>query len=236
MSQSNRGGEAVIEAQDLRFEYPQAEGRGHSFRLHLEHWQVRAGSRMAVHGPSGSGKSTLLSLIAGILSPHAGTLRVAGAALHSMGEAQRRAHRIRRLGFVFQDFPLVEYLNARDNVLLPYRLSRALTLDAGARERAQALLHELGIGDCSGRLPAELSQGEQQRVAIARALVTEPDILLADEPTAGLDPDRSCQVMELLEHLCENRGLTLVLVTHELAILERFELRLDMGALPFSTD
>lgn len=140
-----------------------------------------------------------------------------------MTESQRRAHRIRHLGFVFQDFPLVEYLDARENVLLPFRLNPALELGPEDRERADRLLADLGLGGRRDRRPGKLSQGERQRVAIARALVTEPQLLLADEPTAGLDPAQGQSVLQLLERLCDERGLTLVLVSHDPAVLARFD-------------
>jgi putative ABC transport system ATP-binding protein len=183
---------------------------------------------VALHGPSGCGKSTLLNLVAGMLRPSRGTLDVEGRELKSMSDAERRAHRIQKIGFVFQDFPLVDYLNAEENVLFPYRLNRALHLDATVRDRARYLLDYLGIADQRLSRPAELSQGEQQRVAIARSLVTDPVLLLADEPTAGLDPERSKSVMDLLESLSADRGLTLVMVTHDPATLARFNNILDV--------
>ncbi|XP_028517082.1 uncharacterized protein LOC114575771, partial [Exaiptasia diaphana] len=128
-------------------------------------------------------------------------------------------------------FPLVEYLDALDNVLLPFRLTRDLRLDQDARRRARDLLAELGLAGYEHRRPVELSQGERQRLAIARALVTEPSLLLADEPTAGLDPQRSQQILDLLEAVSSLRRLTLVLVSHEPAVLERFSRRLDVQEL-----
>ena len=156
---------------------------------------------------------------------------VDGLDLVRMGEAARRAHRIRRLGFVFQDFPLVEHLDVLDNVMLPFRLNRALTLDGGVRKRGLSLLDRLGLVGKSRRRPSALSQGERQRVAIARALIAEPALLLADEPTAGLDPQRSLDVMRMLEGLSAERGLTLLLVTHDPALLERFDNTLDVSRL-----
>ncbi len=221
---------AVIEATGLRFSYPPRAGT-EPFTLSLPSWTVRRGERTALFGPSGCGKSTLLNLLAGVLVPSSGSLKVQGRELAGLSEGDRRAWRIQHLGFIFQDFPLVEYLDARENVLLPYRLNSALSLDASARQRASGLLEGLGLGGKLARRPEELSQGERQRVAIARALVTEPGLLLADEPTAGLDPDRSTQVMELLESLCEERGLTLLLVTHDPRLLARFPRTLSVGEL-----
>jgi ABC-type lipoprotein export system ATPase subunit len=134
------------------------------------------------------------------------------------------------VGFVLQDFPLVEYLDVTENVLLPFRISPALRLDAAARARAAALLDRLGLSGRARRRPAALSQGERQRVAIARALVTEPALLLADEPTAGLDPARAAEVVGWLQALRAERGLTLVLVSHDPAALARFGRRLELPA------
>ncbi len=217
----------AIEVTDLRFRYPPLRDEA-PFTLSVAAWTVPTGASVAVHGPSGCGKSTLLNLIAGVVVPDAGRLVVAGAALAAMSATARRAWRVATVGFIFQDFPLVDYLSAVENVLLPYRIS-ALRLDHSVRTRALALLEELGLGEKARRRPAQLSQGERQRVAIARALVTEPALLLADEPTAGLDPQQSQQVAELLEGLCAERGLTLVLVTHDPAMLARFAMRLEVG-------
>ena len=123
---------AAIEIEELHFAYP-----GSDFELHLAHWSLPAGGRVALHGSSGCGKSTLLNLIAGVLVPSRGRLSVHGRDLVTMSDAQRRAWRIQRMGFIFQDFPLVSYLDAVENVLLPYRINPALRLDRGARERAR---------------------------------------------------------------------------------------------------
>jgi putative ABC transport system ATP-binding protein len=223
----------AIQATDLQFAYPQRTGEA-PFRLSLPSWEVPAGGRVALYGPSGCGKSTLLNLVAGVLPLQTGSLQVAGRQLRGLSDAERRAHRIQSLGFVFQDYPLVGHLSAVENVLFPFRLNPALQLDQAARTRAEQLLTELGLGDKTQRLPRALSQGERQRVAIARALVTEPSIVLADEPTAGLDPGRSAAVLNLLEHLCDDRGVTLLLVSHDPSVLGRFEHTLEVGTLSTS--
>ncbi len=214
--------EYAIEVEGLEFEHERAAAPG-SFRLRIDRWRVPRGHRVALHGPSGCGKTTVLDLLAGARRPTRGRLQVEGRELTEMTEAALRAHRIRHLGFVFQDFPLVEYLDARENVLLPFRLNPALELGPAHRERADRLLSDLGLAQRGDRRPGRLSQGERQRVAIARALVTEPTLLLADEPTAGLDPEQGMAVLELLERLCEVHSLTLVLVSHDPAVLARFD-------------
>ncbi|MEM1177878.1 MAG: ABC transporter ATP-binding protein [Acidobacteriota bacterium] len=217
-------------AEGLRFAYRSARHGGRPFRLSIDRWQVRPGEDVALYGPSGCGKSTLLALLAGVLTPEAGRVVVDGVELSSLGEDARRSLRIRRLGFVFQESPLVDYLDALENVLFPFRLNRALRLDDAARSRARDLLAELGLGDKERRRPAELSQGERQRVAIARALVTEPAVLLADEPTSGLDPESSERAVDLLQRLGSERGLTRLVVTHDPAVRRRFSASYDVGA------
>ena len=221
----------LVEVRGLRFGYPVGRrGAEQPFTLALDEWSVAEGARVALFGPSGCGKSTLLNLVAGILEASEGSLKLCGTELVGRSDAGRRALRISRVGFVFQDFPLVDYLDARENVLFPYRLNRALRLDGEARGRAEALLEALGLGHRLRSRPAELSQGERHRVAIARALVTEPRLLLADEPTTGLDPERTLATMELLEEVCGERGVGLLMVTHDPQLLSRFEQTLEVAA------
>ncbi|MEO1084634.1 MAG: ATP-binding cassette domain-containing protein [Acidobacteriota bacterium] len=219
----------TILADGLRFAYRSARHGGEPFQLSVDRWHVLPGEDVALYGPSGCGKSTLLALLAGVLTPEAGRIEVDGVELSSLGEDERRSLRIRRLGFVFQESPLVEYLDAFENVLFPFRLNRALRLDAAARARARDLLSELGLADKQKRRPSELSQGERQRVAIARALVTEPAVLLADEPTSGLDPESSERAVDLLQRLGAERGLTRLVVTHDPAVRRRFSASYDVG-------
>lgn len=219
----------AVLASDLVFAYRGRHGEA-PFALAVADWQVERGGRTALFGPSGCGKSTLLYLVAGALRVDAGSLQVVGQRLDGASERARRAFRVREVGFVLQDFPLVGYLDVLDNVLYPFRLNASLVLDATHRERAGTLLEELGLARKARSRPHELSQGERQRVAIARALVTDPSLLLADEPTAGLDPQQSQRVLDLLFEYCET-GRTLLLVTHDPALLERFDSRLPVAEL-----
>ncbi|MEM8658122.1 MAG: ATP-binding cassette domain-containing protein, partial [Pseudomonadota bacterium] len=166
----------MIQIRDLSFAHP-----GGDFRLNVPDLTVALGERVAVVGTSGTGKTTLLNLVAGILQPAAGRIEVAQTPVATLSDAQRRAFRIGTIGFVFQNFALIDYLTARENILYPYRISDALTLTAEVRARADALGAAVGLSDKLGRKPAALSQGEQQRIAICRALITQPKLLLADE-------------------------------------------------------
>ncbi len=218
--------EPTIRIQDLRFRY-----RDGDFALRIPELTVQPGERVAVIGPSGSGKTTLLHLVAGIATPEAGRIRTAGAELCALDDAARRAFRVRRVGLVFQEFELLEYLSVLDNVLLPYRIHPALRLDAAVRERAEALARKLGIGDKLSRLPGKLSHGERQRAAVCRALVTRPPLLLADEPTGNLDPGNRDRVLDILLDCADETGATRLTVTHDRELLRRFGRVLDFKTL-----
>jgi ABC-type lipoprotein export system ATPase subunit len=170
---------------------------------------VAADEVVAVLGRSGSGKSTLLHLLGGLDSPDSGSVLVAGERLAGPGARRLPLIRLRHIGFVFQQFQLIEELSGLENVLLPTRLPGA---PAGGALRAAALVEELGLRSVASHLPRELSGGEQQRFALARALVNGPELLLADEPTGSLDADNGAAVLELLRGLT---GRAVVIVTHE---------------------
>jgi ABC-type lipoprotein export system ATPase subunit len=207
----------LIELRDLRFRYPQGE-----FALRVGKLEVANGERVALAGPSGSGKTTLLRLVAGIAVPDAGSVRTNGTQVSGLDDAARRAFRIRHIGLVFQEFELLEYLSVLDNVLLPYRIQNALALDAEARERAEALAERVGIGDKLPCLPERISHGERQRVALCRALVTQPEVVLADEPTGNLDPGNRDRALDILLAYADEQGATLLTVTHDHELLPRF--------------
>ena len=173
---------------------------------------VGAGEFVSVMGPSGCGKSTLLHLLGGLDRPTAGTIELGGQRVDGLKEAAWARLRRRRIGFVFQDYNLVDDLSARDNLELPAVLAGASP--AEARRRSTALLDQLGIGAKAGVAPALLSGGERQRVAIGRALVNSPDLLLADEPTGALDSRATSEVLSLLADLHAG-GQAIVLVTHD---------------------
>ena len=180
--------------------------------------QIETGEYVAVVGPSGSGKSTLMHILGCLDVPTVGSFRLAGEDVAGLSEDRLAEVRNRRIGFVFQQFNLLAYLSAWRNVELP--LVYAGVEPAERRRRAMAALDGVGIADRAEHRPGELSGGQQQRVAIARALVTEPDLLLADEPTGNLDSASTRDVLDLLQDL-HARGRTIVLITHEHDVAER---------------
>jgi len=214
----------VIDLRGMQFAY-----RGSTFQLDIPSFSVQGGERLAVIGPSGSGKTTLLNLIAGILTPVKGRVEVAGTEVSALGDARRRDFRIRNIGFVFQDFELLDYLNVLDNILHPYRITGALRLDRIVRKRAEGLAERLGVGDKLKRRADELSQGEKQRVAICRALLPGPRLILADEATGNLDPRNKGRILDLLFDSVADHGATLLAVTHDHELLPRFDRVVDFA-------
>jgi len=221
----------IVALRDLRFRYPEG-----GFELVVPELSIGASERVAVIGPSGSGKTTLLHLVAGIATAESGSVRTDGTIVSELDDGARRAFRVRRLGLVFQEFELLDYLSVLDNVLLPYRIHPALRLDAAARERAAALLGRVGLAGKSARLTPRLSHGERQRVALCRALVTGPRLLLADEPTGSLDPENKDLVLDLLLEFAGESGATLLAVTHDHDLLGRFGRVIDFKTLGFGRE
>ena len=179
--------------------------------------EVMPGEAVAIVGASGSGKSTLLGLLAGLDTPSSGTVQLDGVDLFGLDEDGRAALRARLLGFVFQSFQLLPALNALENVMLPLELSG----QTGAADRAAKMLARVGLAERLRHYPKTLSGGEQQRVALARAFVTQPKLLLADEPTGNLDAATGAGVIDLMFELNAQAHTTLLLVTHDEAIASR---------------
>ena len=213
---------SMIYIESLIFHYPSGE-----FRLEIPEFTVARGEKMAVIGPSGSGKTTLLNLIAGITTPVNGAINMGNIKINQLSDAQRRDFRITTIGFVFQDFELLDYLNVMDNILHPYRITSALSLNKEVRARATTLAQEMGIGDKLKRAANDLSHGEKQRVAICRALLPRPKLILADEATGNLDPDNKARILDLLFRRVEDHDATLLAVTHDHELLKRFDRIVD---------
>lgn len=209
--------ETVLRVQQLAFAY------GDSFQLSLPEFSLAVGERVALIGPSGCGKTTFLHLVAGILTPSAGSIEVLGERVDRMGEAARRAFRLQRLGLVFQEFELIDYLTARENLMLPWRLLGRRAPLARAEERVQELADRLGLTQLLDRRPARLSQGERQRVALGRALAVQPGLVLGDEPTGNLDPENARRSLDLLAEQAALDGAPLLVVTHDHSLLDRFD-------------
>ena len=218
----------MIEIQNLEFQYPRSD-----FRLAIERLKIEDGERVAIVGPSGSGKTTLLNLVAGIAVPRTGQVSVAGKTVSKMSDVQRRDFRIANVGFVFQRFELIDYLNVRDNILFPFLINRSLQLDNAVKERVQTLADRVGIAKLLGRYPNKLSQGEKQRVAICRALILSPPLILADEPTGNLDPANKNVILDLM---LDDANRTFVVVTHDMAVAQRFDRAIDFSDFYASGD
>jgi len=226
------GDAALLQVRDLRFAWPGEQGDV----LALDGFAIAPGRRLFVHGPSGCGKSTLLGLLAGVLVPRAGEVRLLGQDWARLPAARRDARRADHVGVIFQQFNLLPYLSALDNVLLPCRFSRRRAQRAGAEgdtagpgAEARRLLQRVALPEALWTRPARLlSVGQQQRVAAARALIGRPELVIADEPTSALDAALRDEFMALLLGQCEASGASLVFVSHDERLAAAFDDRLDL--------
>ncbi len=214
--------EEIISVENLDFQYPSGD-----FYLNIPEFKVLESEKIGVIGPSGSGKTTLLNLLAGILVPEKGEITFAGQKISSMKDKGRRDFRITRIGFVFQDFQLIDYLHILDNILHPFRITKSLKLTPQVRSRARELARDMGIEDKLLRFPQDLSHGEKQRAAICRALLPRPRLILADEATGNLDPANKVLILKLLFKQIQQAGSTLVAVTHDVELLNFFDRVID---------
>ncbi|MDN4614215.1 ABC transporter ATP-binding protein [Leifsonia sp. F6_8S_P_1B] len=188
--------------------------------------EIPDGQLVAIQGPTGGGKSTLLQMLGALDRPTSGSIELGASSLSGQRDGRLTAVRAKEIGFVFQGFNLIPTLTAQENVetaLAPLRVS-----GEERKRRAAEALASVGLADRGNHLPSELSGGQQQRVAIARALVKNPEVLLADEPTGNLDEETRDEIMELLEGLWRDRGLTVVIVTHDSAVAKRAQRRLHL--------
>jgi putative ABC transport system ATP-binding protein len=223
----------VIELKDLRFAWPRADRDC----LAIDELQLASGQTLFVHGPSGCGKSTLLSLLAGVLLPREGTVSLAGRSWASMPAARRDAFRADHVGYLFQQFNLLPWLNVIDNVLLGCRFSNSRAARATQRSgspvaQARSLLQRVGLESGLWHRDArELSVGQQQRVAAARALIGAPEVVIADEPTSALDAALRDGFMAVLLGECRAAGSTLVFVSHDERLAARFDRAVSLPGL-----
>lgn len=207
----------MLEISSLKKSYTQGSENIQIFEdLNLK---LNSGEQVAIMGKSGSGKSTLLSLIAGIIKPDAGDLKIDTTAYSSLKEHEINDFRANQIGFIFQNFHLVSYLDALENVMLPAKVCNL----ENPKERAIELLDKVGLKHRLNHLPSELSGGEKQRVAIARALIHNPKLILADEPSGNLDDETGKSVMDNLFELVSQNQTTLLLVTHSTTVADRCE-------------
>ncbi|MCW9034508.1 MAG: ABC transporter ATP-binding protein [Alphaproteobacteria bacterium] len=218
---------SAVELKDVHLKLTSEAGQVNILRgLNLE---INRGETVGIVGPSGSGKTTMLMIIAGLERPSQGGVATAGIALNDLDEDGLASFRRDHVGIVFQDFHLIPTMTALENVAVPLEFAG----DKGAFEKAKEQLEAVGLGHRLSHYPGQLSGGEQQRVALARAFVTEPSLLLADEPTGNLDGETGKAVMELLFDLQARKNTTLMLITHDPALAARCgrEIRIEDGKI-----
>lgn len=213
----------TIEITNLEFKYPSGD-----FALSVPDFQIPSGQSLALVGPSGCGKTTFLNLLSALLTPHRGDIVVNQQSLVALTDTDKRTYRAQQTGYVFQDFGLVEYLSAKENLLYPYLItSQRRPNDLSLR--IDELTNGFGIAHVLHKKPAQISQGEKQRVAICRAILTKPKIILADEPTGNLDPDNKGVILDHLFGQVDETGATLIVVTHDTGLADRFDRVLDFA-------
>lgn len=212
----------MIALKDIFFQYPDSD-----FKLSIDNLKFEKGGKTAIIGASGFGKTTLLNLIAGIILPEKGNVIINNDEVNKLTDKQRRDFRIQNIGFIFQDFKLIPYLNIMDNIMLPFRINNSIQIKKETVNRVHELVEELGISKKLKKYPLKLSQGEKQRVAICRALLNNPSIILADEPTGNLDPENKKKIMDILFSSVDKFNTTLITVTHDHDMLKGFEKIID---------
>ena len=216
----------ILQIEDLKFWYT-----GKGFQLEISNLKINKGSKVAIFGKSGSGKTTLAHLISGILKPQSGLIRFMGQNISNLSDRERRAYRIKNIGFIFQEFELIEYLSVLDNLILPYKLNKSLSLNEETINRAKAIAGRIEIENKLHKYPNQLSGGERQRLATARALITSPALVIADEPTGNLDTQTANKVLNEIINQSSKSNSTLLMITHDPRLLESFDQVIDLNKL-----
>lgn len=216
----------ILQIEDLKFWYT-----GKGFQLEISNLKINKGSKVAILGKSGSGKTTLAHLISGILKPQSGLIRFMGQDISNLSDGERRAYRIKNIGFIFQEFELIEYLSVLDNLILPYKLNKSLSLNEETISRAKAIAGRIEIENKLHKYPNQLSGGERQRLATARALITSPALVIADEPTGNLDTQTANKVLNEIINQSSKSNSTLLMITHDPRLLESFDQVIDLNKL-----
>lgn len=212
----------VVEIQDLEFSY----GPSLQPTLKIPKFQIGKSERVFLFGSSGCGKTTFLEILSGVLTAKKGQVRVLGQSLTDMSPSQKDRFRAAHLGYVFQSFNLIPYLSVFENIILPLTLSpvrQERLLNGSVETEVGRLCEHLGISELRTRRVTELSVGQQQRVAVARALLGSPELILADEPTSSLDSDHREKFIQLLFQVCEERGTTVLFVSHDRSLEKLFD-------------
>jgi len=213
----------TIQLKDIRYTYPDTPGK---LILNINNWKVAAGEQVFVHGPSGGGKSTLLNLLSGMLQADTGEVSVMGQRLDKISSRQRDRFRADHIGYIFQQFNLIPYLDAIDNIKLAHQFAKENT-SSSLEDEIKSLLSSFYIDPADWQKPvAKLSIGQQQRIAIARAMVNKPELLIADEPTSSLDQNNRDNFMKELMAMVSEHNTTLLFVSHDMSLAKHFN-RID---------
>jgi putative ABC transport system ATP-binding protein len=209
----------TIQLKDVRYRYPNTRGKQ---VLNINSWAVAAGEQVFVHGPSGGGKSTLLNLLSGMLQADTGEVSVMGQRLDLISSRQRDRFRASHIGYIFQQFNLISYLDAMDNIKLAHQFAKENT-SSSLEDDIKSLLSSFYIDPADWQKPvAKLSIGQQQRIAIARAMINKPELLIADEPTSSLDQDNRDNFMKELMAMVSEHNTTLLFVSHDMSLAKYF--------------
>lgn len=217
----------ILQISDLHFQYPASD-----FKIEVSDIKITQGSKIAISGKSGSGKTTLIHLISGILKPQSGEILFFDKSITDMNDNDIRKHRISNIGFIFQEFELLDYLNVMDNLILPYKINKSLSLDEEIKDKAKEIANRIGIGNKLDQHPKQLSGGERQRLAIARALITSPPLIIADEPTGNLDDKTSNIVMDEITDQVSYTNSTLIMISHNNELISSFDEIIDIQESP----